>query len=80
MRISARLTDQPPLHLISQVDSEEDQPPNSDAAQGATYVYTHKSFSLAYNGDRIIYVNLTSENPVLVTDGRLVASVVRWWC
>jgi len=28
------------------------------------FVYTHKAFSIAYNGERIIEVNLTSEDPV----------------
>ena len=30
------------------------------------YVFTHKAFSISYNNDRIIHVNLTMENPVLV--------------
>ena len=27
------------------------------------FIYTHRDFSLSYNGDRVIEVNLTSENP-----------------
>eukprot|EP00494_Astrolonche_serrata_P024287 UN24545 len=33
------------------------------------YVYTHKSFEIGYNSDRIIEVNLTSEEPVLLNEG-----------
>ena len=32
------------------------------------YVYTHKSFSIGYNDNRIIEVNLTSEEPELLKD------------
>jgi len=31
---------------------------------GEALVYTHKKFSISYNGNQIIQVNLTSENPV----------------
>jgi len=31
------------------------------------YVYTHKSFSVGYNGNRIIEVNLTAEDPVVLS-------------
>lgn len=27
------------------------------------FVYTHKDFSISYNSDRIIHINLTSKNP-----------------
>jgi transmembrane 9 superfamily protein 3 len=30
------------------------------------FLYTHKKFSISYNGDKVIEVNLTSENPVPV--------------
>jgi hypothetical protein len=35
------------------------------AAKGtaAGYIYTHKSFSIAFNKNQVIHVNLTSENP-----------------
>jgi len=33
------------------------------------YIYTHKKFVVTYNGDRVIEVNLTSENPVLLERG-----------
>jgi transmembrane 9 superfamily protein 3 len=33
------------------------------------YLYTHKKFVVTYNGDRVIEVNLTSENPVLIERG-----------
>lgn len=34
------------------------------------YVYTHKRLSIAYNGDHIIEVNLTSDNPVPAKEGQ----------
>jgi transmembrane 9 superfamily protein 3 len=33
------------------------------------HVYTHKAFHVAANGDRVIQVNLTNENPVAVAPG-----------
>lgn len=33
------------------------------------YIYTHKKFVMTYNGNRVIEVNLTSENPVLIERG-----------
>ena len=34
------------------------------------HVFTHKAFSLAYNGDRVIEINLTSEDPMLIKEGQ----------
>lgn len=34
------------------------------------HIFTHRSLSIAYNGNRIIEVNLTSENPVPIEVGR----------
>lgn len=33
------------------------------------YIYTHKKFMITYNEDRVIEVNLTSENPLLLERG-----------
>lgn len=33
------------------------------------FIFSHKQFSIAYNGPRIIEVNLTSENPVQLDEG-----------
>lgn len=41
------------------------------------YLFTHKQFSIAYNGNRVIEVNLTSENPVQLDEGMYV---VAWHC
>ena len=44
-----------------------------EGEEGATeeqaFIYTHKSFEINYNGDQIIQVNLTSENPRPLTSG-----------
>ena len=42
-------------------------PEHTDNAE-ARYVYTHRGFDIAYNGNQIIHVNLTSDNPVLVAE------------
>jgi transmembrane 9 superfamily member 3 len=34
------------------------------------HIFTHRSLSIAYSGDKIIQVNLTSENPVPIEVGR----------
>lgn len=39
------------------------------AQDGESLVYTHKKFSISYNDNRIIQVNLTSENPVTLSAG-----------
>jgi hypothetical protein len=36
----------------------------------STFLYTHKNFTIAYNGDRIIEVNMTSEGAVPVQTDR----------
>ena len=52
--------------IIEPVEVEEDE----ELPEGAlAHVFTHKRFSLSYNGDRIIQVNLTSENPVPIQPG-----------
>lgn len=33
------------------------------------YIYTHMKFSLSFNKDRVIEVNLTAENPVALARG-----------
>lgn len=37
---------------------------SEDGKDESYFIYTHKKFIITYNGDRIIEVNLTSENPV----------------
>lgn len=45
-------------------------PPPETARDGeSTFLYTHKSLDIAYNGDRVIHVNLTSEAPVALVKG-----------
>ena len=34
------------------------------------HIFTHRSLNIAYSGDKIIEVNLTSENPVPIEIGR----------
>eukprot|EP00316_Scyphosphaera_apsteinii_P000992 CAMPEP_0119321780 /NCGR_PEP_ID=MMETSP1333-20130426/56417_1 /TAXON_ID=418940 /ORGANISM="Scyphosphaera apsteinii, Strain RCC1455" /LENGTH=521 /DNA_ID=CAMNT_0007328835 /DNA_START=14 /DNA_END=1576 /DNA_ORIENTATION=- len=53
---------------ISDMDENDGEP--DAVADGETLVYTHKKFSISYNSDRIIQVNLTSEDPVELTPGK----------
>jgi len=36
------------------------------------FIYTHKSMAITYNGDRVIHVTLTSDNPVLLIEGQKI--------
>ncbi|XRB06730.1 transmembrane 9 superfamily member [Pycnococcus provasolii] len=51
-----------------------------DGDSAKTYIYTHKSFDIAYSGHQIIQVNLTSENPRPLTPGTTLEFTysVRW--
>jgi transmembrane 9 superfamily protein 3 len=40
-----------------------------EGTKGAAFVFTHSKLSIGYNGDRVIEVNLTSENPQPVAEG-----------
>jgi len=39
--------------------------------QDKAFLFTHKHFSIGYNGDRVVEVNLTSDHPVHIQPGRL---------
>mmetsp|Transcript_40855 Transcript_40855/g.49586 ORF Transcript_40855/g.49586 Transcript_40855/m.49586 type:complete len:601 (-) Transcript_40855:774-2576(-) len=51
-----------------------------DVPNDKVFVYTHRRFDIAYNGEQIIQVNLTSENPVALTEGTALEFVysVSW--
>ena len=68
------LDDLPIWGMVGEVTTSE---PAEGAAEpsegdGEALLYTHKKFVVAYNQDRIIQVNLTSENPVALTVGSQV--------
>lgn len=44
-------------------------PPEQTQGDTNVYIYTHKTFDIAYNGNSVIHVNLTSENPQPITSG-----------
>jgi transmembrane 9 superfamily protein 3 len=51
----------------------EDMESHADTPHGIaenTFVYTHRAFSLAYNGDQIVAVNLTASQPVRIEAGK----------
>ncbi|BDA44667.1 Transmembrane 9 superfamily member 3 [Coccomyxa sp. Obi] len=55
-------------------------PPEETKDEEHIYLYTHKSFDINYNDNRIIQVNLTSENPQPIVPGMNVEFTysVRW--
>jgi len=40
-----------------------------EGSQPKVFIYTHKKFVITYNKDRVIEVNLTSENPTPIAEG-----------
>ncbi|KAG8459504.1 hypothetical protein KFE25_012839 [Diacronema lutheri] len=44
-------------------------PAAAPATDGEALMYTHRRLSIAYNGDRVIQVNLTSEAPAALVEG-----------
>ena len=44
-------------------------PPEHTDDNSVRYIYTHKTFDIAFNGENIIHVNLTSENPTVIESG-----------
>lgn len=68
------LDDLPIWGMVGEVagDSSEETAEGAGApggGEGEALMYTHRRLSIAYNGDRIIQVNLTSESPAALTDG-----------
>lgn len=58
-----------PEETIKQIEEHRERP--HDIAD-STFIFTHKRFSLALNGDQVIEVNLTSENPQEVVAGKTI--------
>jgi len=56
------LDDLPIWGMVGEVVPEPGEPDK-------LYLYTHKKFVATYNGNQVIEVNLTSENPVLIERG-----------
>ncbi|KAI9282372.1 hypothetical protein BC943DRAFT_344053 [Umbelopsis sp. AD052] len=48
----------------NEIDAEQDNPDTDDDGAIAEYIYTHKIFTIGYNEDRIIEINLTDSNPI----------------
>ena len=62
------LDDLPIWGMVGEV-SATDADEAGNEPEGEALVYTHKKFSISSNGNRIIQVNLTSENPASVSAG-----------
>lgn len=55
--------------MVGEYMTAADNGKGDAAAKEQGFIYTHREFSISYNGDQIIEVNLTSEKPVaLVAD------------
>lgn len=55
--------------------------PEPDSKEEKMYVFAHKKFTIAFNKDRIIEVNLTyTDNPVLLERGTSISFTyeVQW--
>lgn len=66
------LDDLPIWGMVGEVSGDDDGGEARDAdpdADGEPLMYTHRRLSIGYNGDRIIQVNLTSENPTNLSPG-----------
>ena len=53
---------------------------DSPAPAAMSFIYTHRDYTLSYNGDRVIELNLTSENPRPLVLGETypITYSVRW--
>nr|CCA19624.1 endomembrane protein 70like protein putative [Albugo laibachii Nc14]CCA22874.1 endomembrane protein 70like protein putative [Albugo laibachii Nc14] len=74
--------DLPVWGLVGKIMKPEDKPELlEEIPVGTRVLYTHKKFSISYNGEHIIHVNLTySERPTAITPNQKVEFTyeVRW--
>ena len=68
------LDDLPIWGMVGELVEHNQDAPSTGTQRGSilgfeTYVYTHKAFVIAYNGRRVISVNMTADDPVLVRTG-----------
>jgi transmembrane 9 superfamily protein 3 len=52
---------------VADLEREPEQP---HGIADNTFVYTHRAFSLAYNGDQVVAVNLTASEPARIEAGK----------
>eukprot|EP00949_MAST-11_sp_MAST-11-sp1_P005452 g5452.t1 len=50
-------------------DDDDDDDAGAVGSTSTVFIYTRKFLNIAYNGHRIVEVNLTSENPVAIKEG-----------
>jgi len=69
-------------YMMAEVPVPSDKPgePTGTVVREQGFLYTHKEFSISYNGRQIIEVNLTSENPRPIVPGTTAALTfsVKW--
>uniref|UniRef100_A0A061RAB8 Transmembrane 9 superfamily member n=1 Tax=Tetraselmis sp. GSL018 TaxID=582737 RepID=A0A061RAB8_9CHLO len=63
------MDDLPIWGFVGEYVSAETSRAEGGPAEEQIYIYTHKSFDINYNGNRIIQVNLTSESPRPLVEG-----------
>jgi transmembrane 9 superfamily protein 3 len=62
--------------MVGEIMADEDVLSEIESQTGphgiadATFLYTHKSFTIGYNGNQIVEVNMTSENAVPIEAGK----------
>jgi transmembrane 9 superfamily protein 3 len=63
--------------VIREIEAHTERP---HGIADATFLYTHKNFTIAYNGDRVIEVNMTSDGAVPIQADReyTLSYSVRW--
>lgn len=59
---------------------EHMQQPHIEHGSEVNYLYTHKSLSISYNENRVIEVNLTTDEPVEIKEGKTfdLSYSVKW--
>jgi transmembrane 9 superfamily protein 3 len=67
------IDDLPVWGMVGQMENHKEgakeEPDNEEVGKIRTYIYTRKELSISRNNGRIIEVNLTSKEPVLVQEG-----------
>ena len=57
---------------LDKMEGQDGAAAHEPVPSDSTFIYTHKRFSISYNGNQIIEVNLTSESPKSVKKGQTV--------
>ena len=56
--------DLPVWGMVGELPAEETKGLHDPKLHGKMRLFTHRSFSIGYNGERVVEVNVTGQNPV----------------